>query len=69
MVYHIISNEKREFIIRWHNEGKTVKEITVLMPDIPRTSIYNVIKKYEQTVLIYKEKKDCPRVTKLDQEI
>lgn len=69
MVNHIISNEKREFIIRWHNEGKTVKEITVLMPDIPRTSIYNVIKKYEQTGLIHKEKKGGPRVTKLDQEI
>lgn len=64
-----ISREQREQIVRWFIEEKTIKEIKSLLPNIPRTSICNVINKFKETGKIYADKRGGARINKLNHEI
>ena len=49
MIRAKIPTKIRETLIRWYNEGKSIAEIVLLFPELPRTSINSVIRKYKKT--------------------
>lgn len=48
MRYNKITQETQN-ITRWYDEGKSIVEITKLLPETPRTSIASIITKYKKT--------------------